>query len=265
LQTTLQFITINMMQPNNQYYQPQTPPGPLPGGIPSIVNQVPPTGVNGARHSSTGLIVAIIILVVLLLGSLLFGFWAFTGRQDYKNNVDAKIAVAVVEAEKLTTEKNTLAFAEESKSPLKEYVGPSSYGSVTVKYPKTWSGYVAAGIKANEPLNAAFHPDVVPATQSSKSPQAIALKVRVVNEPYDNVVEELQGYIEQGKTSASPYALPKMPEQVGMMFKGAISNELSGVQVVLPLRDKTLVITTESDQYISDLETHILPNITFVP
>lgn len=85
------------------------------------------------------------IFGVLFLGSTVFAFWAFVGRQDYKNNVDEKIAdasaIAVQEAE---TAKDA-EFVEKEKSPLRTYKGPATYGSVSFDYPKTWSVYAEEG------------------------------------------------------------------------------------------------------------------------
>jgi hypothetical protein len=41
-----------------------------------------------------GVAVSLIFTVILLLGSLGFGFWAFSSREDYKNHSDAKSAAA---------------------------------------------------------------------------------------------------------------------------------------------------------------------------
>lgn len=264
------FITINVMQPSNQFFQPQTPEGPTQSGpippAPSMYNQTPLPVPPGQDKKPVGLIIVIIILSVGLVVAIVFGMWAFGSRQDYKNNVDAKVGVAVKTAQKATTEKNTLAFDETLKNPLKEYVGPSSYGSVKVQYPKTWSGYISTGNNSSEPLVALFHPDVVPAASSGNmAKQAIALNVSVLNQSYDSVINSKKGSSADAGVSAVPYALPKMPDQVGLKFSGKLTQDFNGTEVILPLRDKTLVITTQTDQYLNDFNTYILPNITFVP
>lgn len=233
----------------------QTPSGTAPIGSPSL----PPA------KKPLGLIIAVAILALALIGALVFGFWAFAERADYKNNSEEKVAAAVEVAKKETTDENNKRFAEESKNPLKTYTGPSSYGSVKVQYPKTWSAYIDALGTAGIPFDAYFHPDFVPATQAGEGKQAIALRVQVSSEPYDQVLGMYDGGIQNNELKASPYALPKMPEQVGMKFVGKLSDQLNGTEIVLPLRDKTLIITTETDNYLADFNKHILANLTFVP
>jgi len=241
---------------NQQYFQqPNVPQTPLPS-----------SGGGFGGSSSTKWIITVLLLSLLLVGALGFGFWAFSERQSYKNDVDAKIAEAVKVAERETTEANNKKFAEELKNPFKTYIGPESYGSVKVTYPKTWSGYINNNNDSQAAVDMYFHPDVVPATgRSSEDQTAVALRVRVVNQSYDKVVSERKGLVESGTIAATPYALPKLPNEPGIKFTGKLSDRLNGTEIVLPLRDKAIILTTQTDSYLNDFNNIILPNLTFVP
>ncbi len=258
------------MQPNNPnpYYPPRQPTAPS-AGTPSVGGGAAPN-FSGLPSGGTswGWIITSILLVALLLGAVIFAFWAFGERQDYKNNSDKKVAAAIKVAEKQTTEENNKKFAEELKNPLKTYVGPESYGSVTVHYPKTWSAYIlTGGTSSGAVLDAYFHPDIVPAITSSSdgAPAAIALRVQVLNQSYDQAVGALKAYVDTGTLKAVPYVLPKASGQVGTMFHGQLAQQLTGTEIMIPLRDKTLAITTNTDQYLADFNRYILPNLSFVP
>lgn len=260
------------MQPNNPYYPPGpgAPQGmPPQGSMPQPIqpSPVPPSNQPNAKNKSLGLLITTIVLSILLLAALGFGYWAFTERQDYKENYAVKVAEEVEVAKKETTEANNIRFAEENKNPLKTYAGPGQYGSITVKYPKTWSAYIdASGKNRNAPLFAMFHPDIVPAVDPNDDDrQAIALRIEVLEDAYDSVIKEQQQRVESGEMKATAYALPKMPKETGVKFTGVITEQLSGTQIVIPIRDKTLVITSETNQYAADFEKYILPNLTFVP
>ncbi len=240
--------------------QPQPPITPAPAS-----QQFSPAMPPPPSRKPIALIITVVLLSLLLIGAVVFAIWAFLGRQDYKENTQAKIDAAVVVAQQETTEQNNARYAEEAKNPLKDYVGPESYGSIKLSYPKTWSGYVEAPGSGNVPFHAYFHPGVVPESVGGNNQQAIALQVEVRNTAYDKVISSLASNVKNGSVNASPYALPKVADQTGTKFVGKITNTLSGTQYVLPLRDKTLVITTHTDQFSSDMDTHILPNLTFVP
>lgn len=244
------------MPPNNNqpYFQQTTAPQP----------SLPSSGGYGGG-SSTKWIISIVLLGLLLVGALVFGFWAFAGRQDYKNNVDAKINDAVKVAEQETTEKNNKQFAEELKNPFKTYTGPEPYGSIKLTYPKTWSGYINTGSDSQAAVDMYFHPDVVPAVSKGTGASAVALHIQVVNQAYDQVVGTRKGFVDTGEVAATPYTLPKMPNEPGIKFTGKLSDQINGTEIVLPLRDKTIIITTQADTYLDDFNNIILPNLTFIP
>lgn len=235
---------------------PQTPTPPTPLTF-TKSNKTPPA--------------ATIILGVLLAAAIIFGIWAYMGRQDYKNNVDKKVATAVAAAEK------TRAAQLQSQAQLAfdavntyEYQGPTTYGSVTFRYPKTWSGYVD-GSDSSEPVNGYFQPDIVPGTQSAV---AFALRVELSDKDYQSVVDQFQGDVQDGSVRASAYLPPKLKKVsgaiAGLRLDGVINqdssgNKQTGSMVILKVRDKTLQIYTESPKYLDDFNKIILASLTYKP
>lgn len=213
------------------------------------------------ERGSVATIVSIAVLAVFLVGALVFAGWAYTGRQDYKNNVDAKVKVAVAKNTKEVQLKDAADFAEAAKQPLKTYVGPDAYGSVTIPYPKTWSAYVVTA--GGQPLDAYFNPDFVPSATDQKS--VFALRVQIVASTYSQTLTQFQGLQKQGKVTVSPYALPKTPTQVGVRVDGQLTPTKQGSMVILPVRDKTLKLWIESNQFTNDFNNIILPNASFSP
>lgn len=213
----------------------------------------------------SGTLISLILVSVFLLAALIFGVWAFMSRQDYKDNSDAKAQAAVTVAVEDTKTKDALAFAEEAKNPLKAYAGPSAYGSVTVLYPKTWSGYViernasAGGVLADY----FFHPNVVP--DATNAENAFALRVQVTSQSYDSVVKLHQTAVENKKATATPYALPKVQNVVGTRVEGQLNERKQGSMIILPVRNLTLIVWTEAEQFKPDFNNIVLPYLTFSP
>jgi hypothetical protein len=216
---------------------------------------------NGAVN---GLAISEILTILLLLGAIGFGVWAFSGRQDYKDNVDAKVNTAVTAAVKANSTKKDKEFAEEAKNPLKTYNGPDATGSVVVAFPKTWSGYIASAGNNGGDLDLYFAPGVVPPTADQNS--VFGLHVQVVNQSYANTLQTYTSKQQSGQVSISAYALPKVPKTVGIKATGEIgNNNTQGTVVVLPLRSQTLLIETGGTQFVNDYDTYILPNFSFSP
>lgn len=198
----------------------------------------------------------------MLLGAGAFAVWAYNGRQDYKNNVDTKISTAVETNKQLVQAQDAKQYAEAAKQPLKTYVGPEAYGSVHISYPKIWSAYVDTTGGATG-LNGYLYPDTVPSITSQSS--VFALRVEVVQTAYDKVVSQFNGVLKQGKVTVTPYKLVKVPSIVGVRIDGQIATNKQGSMIVLPLRDKTLEIWTESTAFLNDFNNNILPYASFSP
>lgn len=210
------------------------------------------------------LLIPVILLAVLFVGAGSFAYWAYSGRQDYKNHSDAKVAVAVVANTKSVQAQDARQYAEVAKNPLKLFVGPDAFGSVRVSYPKTWSAYIDT-TNENTPLNAYFHSDYVPSIQSQ---QTYNLRVQVNGQPYSTMLTQYNSMISEGKAAAAPYSLPKEPTIVGTRITGAINlnnPNATGTLIMVPLRSTTLMVWTESNSYMPDFTNYILPNLTFSP
>lgn len=213
------------------------------------------------RGAMNVLLIPLILLIVMFLGALGFGFWAFMGMQDYKNNVDEKVVAAVEVAKKETATKKDNEFTEREKEPHKTYQGPSAQGSILIKYPKTWSGYVDEG-RSGSAVDGYFHPSTVPGTQSGV---AYALRVQVTNRGFHDEVKSLDSAVRAGRARSSAYQPAKVDGVVGVRIDGEIRSGQQGIMVILPLRDKTIKLFTESDQFHGDFNNHILPNLSFTP
>jgi hypothetical protein len=217
-----------------------------------------------SKHNQDGainvLLVPLILAVVIIVVTISFAGWAYSSRQDYKNNVALKVATAVQVANQTESSLKDKQFAEAEKSPLKTYNGPQAYGSLVVQYPKTWSGYVDDSGSGDGPIDGYFNPGVVPSIADQSS--TFALRIEVLSASYSATLQQFQG--QMGITTI-PYSLPKVPSVVGVEINGQIQNDLMGSMVILPLRSNTLEIYTEGTTYENDFATYILPNISFSP
>ncbi len=213
---------------------------------------------NSQRGDINVLLIPLITAVILLFGSLGFGIWAFVERQDYKDNSDQKAEAAVtVAVEKAKTQKDN-EFLEREKEPLRQYTGPAQFGSITLKYPKTWSVYEKSDDQKHTVL---MQPNIV----SGATNTSYALKVEVLDTAYNQTIAQSEGLLKQGKLTASAYSFPKTASVVGLRFDGEISNGKRGSVVFMPLRDKTIKISAESEDRIADFNGIILPEFTFQP
>jgi hypothetical protein len=221
---------------------------------------------NGGNSGSKTAIIA--ILVLLLVGSLAFGVWSYTQMQDYKNNSDKKSVAAVAAAKKTQTEQLQAQFIEQSKSPYRAFKGSATYGSVSFSYPKIWSTYVDTS-NSSEPINAYFHPNEVPGTLSKT---AFALRVELLNSDYSQVLQQLNSQITTGVITAKAYVPPKLNGVANVTPGTYLSGQVNpsdptqnGNMLIIKVRDKTLKVYTESQEFQSDFNNTVLASLTFAP
>jgi hypothetical protein len=209
------------------------------------------------------LLIPLILAVVFFFGAAGFGVWAFSSRSEYKNNSDQKAAVAAQAAREAQKSTDAAKYAEDIKQPYDSYIGPAAFGNITVNYPKTWSAYVIENDRGGTPVTAYFNPKTVPSITDQDS--NFALRVELVTTTYQAVLDSFKPRLDKGVATIQPYTLPKVPSVVGSRVEGQISERKQGTMVVLPLRNMTLKIWTESNDFKGDLDTHVLPNLSFVP
>lgn len=214
--------------------------------------------------AANGVVISLIFTVLLLLAAIGFGFWAFSSREDYKNNTDAKVDVAVKAAVDQNSAKKDIQFAEDYKKPLKTYNGPEALGSLFIQFPKTWSGYINSAGSNGGGLDAYFAEGVVPPISDSGS--VFALRVQVLSQSYAQTVAGFNSQQRNGQLTATAYALPKLPKIVGVKMTGTLQGKHTTTTIVLlPLRSQTVEIETDGTQYLNDFNTYILPNFSFSP
>jgi hypothetical protein len=215
------------------------------------------------RGAINVLLIPLILMVVFFFSAAGFGIWAFTSRADYKNNSDKKSAVAADQARQAQESSDAAKYAEEIKQPFDSYIGPAAFGNITVNYPRTWSAYVIQNDKSNTPISGYFQPKTVPSVTDTNN--NFALRVELVTTSYQTVLDQFKPRLDKGLATIQPYTLAKVPSVVGSRVEGQISPTKQGVMIVLPLRNMTLKIWTEDNNFKGDLDTNVLPNFSFVP
>lgn len=207
--------------------------------------------------ASASVITAIVLgLLVALLG--VFGVWAYINYLDQKNNVDAKVVQAVTLAQTEQKAEDEAAFAEREKSPVSQFTGPEDLGKVNFNYPRTWSVFIGDdGAKGT--YESYYNPGAV-VSPNKKTPYA--LRLTILDKDYEAVLKTYQPEVAKGELKASPITVN---DQAGTRLDGTFSATVKGSMVLLKLRDKTIMIYTESQDFLNDFNTTVIPSLKFNP
>lgn len=213
------------------------------------------------RNGAVNTIAISVLLGAFLIVSVVFGAWAFSGRQKYKNDTSELVSQAVTSAKAQQQVADNKAFSVAEQNPLIEYDGPQEYGTVKVYYPRTWSSFVDLSGSDGNPLDGYFYPGTLPSVTDNGT-YNFALRLQVNSNSYTSVLQSYQG---NTNVTVSAYSLPKVPSVVGVKVTGQLGNGASGTLIILPLRTEALEVWTEGTAYQSEFTNDILANMSFSP
>lgn len=228
------------------------------------------------RGASNPLLIATILLSVFLVAAAGGFIWAYMEMTDWRNNTQSKIDAAVETAKTQQKEEDDARFQEEQKQPNIIYQGPSDMGSVRFRYPKTWSAYTNKS--DNNGLEVYFNPVIVPVINDGVTPYSLRLKV--TNEAYADVIDSYQSLVEDGLVTASTIKLGEVKDEnaggeadsnksteadvyEGIRVDGQITDTINGSVVIFKIRDKTLQLFVDSQDYMKDFNETILTSLKF--
>lgn len=210
-------------------------------------------------------IATIVILSLVLIGTAIFAVTAYNDKQKYKNESDKLVAAAVDQAKQQQSTELQAQFAQDSKKPFKTFKGPVALGSISFRYPRTWSAYVDQ-TDTSQPINGYFHPDAVPGLESGT---ALALRVELLDTGYSDTLAGFDSQLETGDVKAEAYIPPKLAKvknvQAGTLLSGNITEEFQGQMLVIKVRDKTLQLSTQSQDFADDFTGTVLKSLKFNP
>lgn len=241
-------------QPLQQPGQPYQQAGYAYGGAPTPPSQPP------HKHRSTVgkrwfVLTFVFLFTTLVVGGL--SIWAVINYFDQKNNVDSKVNVEVAAAVREQREASEKAAEEREKEPNRDFVGPDDYGTLSFKYPKTWSAYEAKDASKGGTYEVYFSPGVIPPAALN---QRYALRLTIQNEDYDKVVSSYQAKVTKGDLKSSAVSVGG---ENGTRLDGAFSEDIRGSAVIIKIRDKTATLRTDADTFMNDFNA-LIATISFV-
>lgn len=246
------------MNPNVGQVNPN-PAAPMPSNNPNAK----PNAANNANVSDSKKadiisklkIVAIVVLALLSVTFIGLFIWKNMQYTEAKTDVDSKIAVAVAEAKDEQATKDEQEFAEREKYPYRTFSGPADYGQLTFEYPKTWSLYVAKSAVKGGNYSAFFNPIEV-----NEDSSVYAIRLEILDEAFDDVTKQYQKPVEGNEMSLE---VINIANTTANKYTGKIPNtDLSGYIVIFKIRDKTVVLRTDSVLFAEDFN-RLISTVTF--
>ncbi len=199
------------------------------------------------------LVVALAVLgiFVLIFAGLFIN--SYMKAQNATKNLNAKTATAYnlgKEAGAKTQKETDAAAAKQAEqNPYRAYTAPTAFGEFTIKFPKSWSSSVAENQTSTNQVELIANPEFIKILPNNTV--NYALRVMLVNSSYSNVRAQ---YDQQVKNKKAKTSAIKVSGIDGARYEGEFKQGKSGIAVLVPVRDKTVVFTTENTKYQPEFE-----------
>lgn len=248
----------------NLYQSPFTPG--MPAANPLNKNYADMTGEERKEASRIAkaknridLMKTVGLIVVSLLAVLFIGLfiWMWVKWNDASTNVKGKVDVAVAEAKNELQAKLESEFDEKEKYPYKVFTGPTDLGELSFEYPKTWSLYVQSSANRGGDYAAYLNPGQVNVVQDDT---VMALRVSIKGTLFDQAISDFAEKVRSGDMTLSTTVVNGNNVNV---YTGKMDNEYQGIICVFKLRDKTVMLQTDSTSVFSDDFYRILKTVKF--
>ena len=240
---------------------PTIPQAPMINGGQQYYTAEQVTKLMAPKKDVAGLVKTIVIIVLALISMAFIGLfiWMYLQYDEASTDLDSQIKAAVLEAvdeQKMTDEAE---FLEREKEPNTTFSGPADYGELTFNYPKTWSVYVEKDASNGGDFKAYFNPVQVNVVAKST---INALRVTIREDSFEKVVEEYQKAMNKKDSNLTVETIT-VNGVVGNIYTGTIPDtELSGYIVVFKIRDKAVIMQTDSVLFKSDFD-KVIKSVTF--
>lgn len=247
-------------------------PRMAPNGMPMVQQIKAPVT---PKHDVTR-IVLIIAVVVLTIVSATFIVLFLLKNKDYQTletDWQLETDMAVAEAKDEQAMELAQRYNEQMKYPYWTFAGPADYGQLQFEYPRNWSVYIDKAATSGGDFNAYLNPLQVDTVSKDT---LNALRVTISTRSFEDVTQEYQRVVDQKNSGLSVKSV-----QIGNSEKGTTTTanrydgvipgtDFKGSIVIFKIRDKTVILQTDSEQFtgtdeqnnLRDFE-QILSSITF--
>lgn len=242
--------------PTSPGFGPAAPGATPVGQIANPLMSPQPSAPAEHHHNVLETVILVIISLVAMVFIGLF-IWKYLEWDAVKTNVDGQINEAIAVAVAENTTKLEEEFVEREKYPYKSFTGPTDYGSVSFEYPKTWNLYIDADATDGGDYEAYFNPgEVLPVSRSTVN----ALRLEILNKSFDNVAKSYESDVSSGELTM---VTRKVGSTVANVYTGEISRDMRGIITIFKVRDKTVLIQTDSELF-SDEYYKLLDTVSFI-
>jgi NADPH:quinone reductase-like Zn-dependent oxidoreductase len=143
---------------------------------------------------------------------------------------------------------DAVAYSAQNESPFRSFIAPDAYGAFVINFPKDWSSSVDEEQNATQ-VSLILNPNFIQSTNQVVA--NVAARVMLIDTPSTQYLSGFNGQIQEGMINQSNITVSGQP---GFNLSGTFNDNKTIREIVIPVRDKVLVFTTENKQYSNEFD-----------
>ncbi len=203
----------------------------------------------------------IALIVVLGLGTIIFGVLTVTfsnkAAATEKSTTQQKAAAAAAARDEQKS-LDHIEFTKINETPYRAYNAPQQFGSFVINFPKNWSSSVREQNSGTQ-VSLALNPEFI--RNSNGQDEITAIRVLFMTTPQSQYMAQYAGNIKNGKMKQAKTTVSGQP---AYDVTGTFSGRKTIREVIVPVRDKVLVFSSESPQYAAEFNA-VLSQAKIIP
>ncbi|TAK88803.1 hypothetical protein EPO04_01655 [Patescibacteria group bacterium] len=198
----------------------------------------------------------LILTIFLAIGMVVFGVLAVLAYRD-NEYVRGNLNTLVKAESQRAREQQKQQSAEENRKanelPFKNFTADAVDGGFVLPIPKTWSTYYGRNNTGPTQVDFAANPDTVTINLNRDARNTQAFRLKLLRQSQADVVKDYQTLIKQKKVTSKG---TKVSGIDATQLEGTIDDQRhEGVVIIVPVRDKTIVLITEDKRYVGEFNT----------
>lgn len=220
--------------------------------------------VNPLKQNKLLKIIAIILGVIILI-MVGVGAWLANKASVNDKALNEKYQAGISEGRSIQKSEDRKEVREATENPFRTYKAPNQYGGFEVSFPKNWS--LAIDSTSSAPIIGLSHPDLVDIKNDNFALRFTLdnMKFTDTQKKYDRFMKESKRNLESSSTKVSGIDAIRYTGDIETTSSDPSKRKKVGTIVIVPVRDKTLIFQTDSNENYLNYLNEILSKVKIYP
>lgn len=195
----------------------------------------------------------LILTIFLAIGMVVFGVLAVLAYRDneyVRGNLNSLVKEESQRAREQQKQQDAEANRKANDQPFKTFTAEAVDGGFQLQIPKTWSIYYGRSSSGQTQVDFAANPDVVTMNLGRDARNTQAFRLQLRREAQSAVIKDYEALLKQKKLTSKGVKVSGLD---ATQFEGTIDSQRhEGAVIVVAVRDKTIVLSTEDKRYLNE-------------